>query len=221
VYSLQLNSNFFSTAACGKTVACVGWEQFVYTNQPSYYSGGGNLIIQDWLLSTGKKALKCQAGWITSGSDCYRNAPYSILVPTVPIASLQGIVLSGSATASGDSVFLTDVNFVYGMKNAQNDGLTDLSNHWTATQFNILGDSNSYRAVFNLGTTITISVEAVMSYTMTPKCSSQQSTTAESNNLSFVAAPKFGAIKQYPSILFTESNAGGGGTPSCDVLLGL
>jgi hypothetical protein len=219
VYSLQLNSNNFSTAVCGKTIHCAGWEQFVYTNQPSYYSGGGNLIIQDWLLSTGTKSLKCQAGWIASKPDCYRNAPYSILVPTVPIASLQDVALSGSATSSGDSVFLSDGFYVYGMKNAQDDGIMDLSDHWTAAQFNIIGNSSGNRAVLNQGTTITISVEAVTTYAVAPRCGNDESTTAESNNLSFVTAPLSPQNRQYPSILFTESNKSGG-APSCDALPG-
>ena len=33
-YSLQLNSNFFETVACGTLQDCVGWSQFVYENPP-------------------------------------------------------------------------------------------------------------------------------------------------------------------------------------------
>jgi hypothetical protein len=222
VYSLQLNSNNFSTAACGTRIDCAGWEQFVYTNQPKYYSGGGNLIIQDWLLATGSKALKCQAGWIASSPDCYKNAPYSILVPTVPIGRLNDVALSGSATSSGDSVFLADGFYVYGMKNAQDGTTLDLSRHWTDAQFNVIGNGGGYRAVLNKGSTITISVQAVTNYTSAPRCKGQSSTTAEENNLSFVAPPLSPQNKQYPSILFKESNAGNqSGPASCVALAGL
>jgi len=222
VYSLQLNSNNFSTAACGERIDCAGWEQFVYTNQPQYYRGGGNLIIQDWLLATGSKALKCQSGWTASKPDCYRNAPYSVLVPTVPVSQLQDVALSGSATASGDSVFLADGFYVYGMKNAQSDGIADLSEHWTGAQFNLIGNSSGNRAVLNQGATITIAVEAVTGYAVAPKCKGESSTTAEENNLSFVAPPLDAQSKQYPSILFTESNAQySPGPASCVALPGL
>jgi hypothetical protein len=33
-YTLQLNSYFFTTSACGNIPNCAGWEQFVYENPP-------------------------------------------------------------------------------------------------------------------------------------------------------------------------------------------
>jgi hypothetical protein len=106
-YSLQLNSNNFWTAVCPDQ--CMGWEQFVYTNFPNYYSNkGGLLIIQDWYLKTGNNKIKCQSGWNSSGGSCFRNAPYSIQVPSIPITDLADLSLSGSATRSGDSVFFVN-----------------------------------------------------------------------------------------------------------------
>jgi len=223
VYSIQLNSNNFSTAVCAKQIDCVGWEQFVYTNQPKDYGGGGNLIIQDWLLSTASHKIACprNAGWSRSGDDCVRNAPYAVLVPNVPIADLDQLGLSGSATPSGDSAFLAVDGYVYGMKNAQHDGITDLSQHWTGAEFNILGNGGGTRAVFNAGSTVTIGLEAITGYNTVPRCRGNAGTTAEENNLSFVAAPANPPKQQYPSIAFTESNAASGNAPSCVAVPGL
>lgn len=223
VYSLQLNSNDFSTAACGKVRYCVGWEQFVYTNQPRYYSGGGELIIQDWLLSTSSKKIKCppKQNWIASGGDCYKNAPNSVLVPTVPVTQLGDVRLAGSAGSNGDSVFFSVSGYVYGMKNAQDDGVTDLSDHWTGAEFNVLGNSNGNQAVFNAGATITVRLEAVTGYSTAASCRSNSGTTAEENNLSFIAPPSVVDKEQYPSIVFSESNAAGPpGPPSCVSIAG-
>lgn len=209
VYSLQLNSNNFSTSSCGKNKHCLGWEQFVYTNQPKYYSGGGNLIIQDWLLATSSKKLKCppKQNWMASGGDCYKNAPESVLVPTVSVSALGDVRLAGSAGSNGDSVFFSVGGYVYGMKNAQDDGVTDLSQHWTGAEFNVLGNSDGYRAVFNAGATITVRLQAVTGYSTAAACSGNSGTTAEENNLSFIAPPSTVDKEQYPSIVFSESNA--------------
>jgi hypothetical protein len=218
VYSLQLNSNFFSTAACAGMLHCAGWEQFVYTNQPGAYKGGGNLIIQDWLLSTTRKNLAgCppNAGWEKAGgSGCVQNGPHSVLVPDVPITELRALSLSGSAASTGDSAFLAVGSIVYGMKNIQGGGITDLNQHWTGAEFNIVGNGGGTRAMFNSGATITVSVEADTGSATSPTCRERSGTTGESNNLSFVAAPANPTAGPYPSIQFTESNAGGG-SPSC------
>jgi len=219
VYSLQLNSNTFSTRACAGMAHCVGWEQFVFTNQPIAYRGGGNLIIQDWLLSTTSQHLAgCppHQGWSYSGGNCVQNGPNSVATPSVPITELAELILSGSAASSGDSAFLSVGSTVYGMKNIQGDGITDLSEHWTGSEFNVVGNGGGSRAKFNKGSTITVSIEADDGSTTAPDCKANSGTTGESNNLSFIAAPATPDMRRYPSIAFTESNAGGGGNPSCD-----
>lgn len=209
VYSLQLNSNNFSTASCGKLKHCLGWEQFVYTNQPKSYSGGGSLIIQDWLLSTSSRKIKCppKQNWISSGGDCYKNGPNSVLVPTVPVTQLGDVRLAGSAGSNGDSVFLSVGQYVYGMKNAQDDGVLDLSEHWTGAEFNVVGNGGGYQAVFNAGSSITVRLQALTGYATAAACAGNSGTTGEENNLSFVAPPVKIDKEQYPSIVFSESNA--------------
>ena len=222
VYSIQLNSNTFKTAACNGQPHCRGWSQFVYTNQPNAYHGGGNLIIQNWLLEENSGTLTCPSSWSSDSSSggCLVNAPKSFKVPNVPISELSSVTLSGSASSSGDSVFLAVGTSVYGMKNAQSDSLTDLSQHWTQAEFNIVGNGGGDRAVFNTGSTITVSVEAQTGQTAAPICRANAGSTGEENNLSFVAPPQNPQQQANPSIVFTESNAGNGGTASCQALAG-
>jgi hypothetical protein len=228
-YSLQLNSNNFWTAVC-PTTQCVGWEQFVYTNFPDYYSNkGGLLIIQDWFLKTGNTGVTCPDGWTSSGGGCFRNAPFSIPVPSIPITDLADVSLSGSATRTGDSVFLVNEatggypSRAYGMKNAQGDGITDLADHWTAAEFNVFGTGNLARAIFNKGADITVRVEGITGYAVQPKCLGDSGTTGESNNMDFVEAPLSPQSDQYPSILFREMHPRKTALlpKSCDTLPGL
>jgi hypothetical protein len=221
VYSLQLNSNTFSTAACAGMAHCLGWEQFVYTNQPNAYNGGGNLIIQDWLLSSTSQRLSgCppNAGWQKSGGSCVQNGPNSVFVVNVPITELRELTLSGSASSSGDSAFLAVGSVVYGLQYIQGDGITDLSQHWTGAEFNVVGNGGGTRARFNAGSTITVRLEADTGSSSAPSCLGNSGTTGESNNLSFIAPPSNPDRRRYPSITFNESNAGGGGTPGCTAL---
>lgn len=206
-YSLQLNSNNFWTKVCPG--ACMGWEQFVYTNEPSSYSnGGGLLIIQDWYLATGSKKIKCNPGWTASSGSCYRNADVSVYVPNIPASTLNHISLAGSASTTGDSVFLADdkSGYVYGMKDAQDDRVTELAYHWTDAEFNVFGTGGGYRVLFNERSDITVSVEAVTGSSAPPKCPMNLGTTGEENNLAFDPAPSDPQLATYPSILFRESH---------------
>jgi hypothetical protein len=95
-YSLQLNTNLFSTAICsgaGTPAQCVGWQQFVYTNNGCT---SGNMqvpcaFMQYWLIGWG--STTCPAGgWIffnNSGDDeCYMSTN-AVGVPQQPIAKPQ------------------------------------------------------------------------------------------------------------------------------------
>jgi len=65
-YTLQVNSNFFSSppACSGATTpaSCQGWQQYVYSSK-----SGGSAYMQYWLLNYNKT---CPSGWNTYGSDC-------------------------------------------------------------------------------------------------------------------------------------------------------
>jgi hypothetical protein len=219
-YSLQLNANFFSTAACGKNANCVGWEQLVYLNPIEAHTTTGALITQDWLVRTtaNAKPLTCPskpAGWLTSDGDCYWSSP-TITIPTIPIAQLDEISMSLHAQSRDDSAFLVAGTTAYGMK-TQRDFM-GLSRHWTAAEFNVFGDCCASRAILNHGSTIAVRLEADDGSTAAPTCQANTGETGETNSLSLIAAPSSAPEQKYPSILFGESNAAGGGSPSCDAV---
>lgn len=218
-YTLQLNSSFFSTAACKGKPNCVGWEQFVYENPP----GGtdGELFIQDWLLPadlTGSIRCPKHAHWESVDGACVQNSKYAVAIPNLNITALSGLVETGAAAASGDSAYLSVGGTLYGLKNIQRDGITDLSTHWTGAEFNVVGNAGGSVAVFNARSTITVNLQADDGVTTAPTCEGKSGTTGESANLSFVAAPPGPAAQKYPSIEFKESNASGGGAARCDAI---
>jgi len=64
-YSLQLNSNFMTTAACNDHSGCQAWQQFIYS------SGEQPVFMQYWLIDYGPP---CPTGWMNYSPDCYTNS---------------------------------------------------------------------------------------------------------------------------------------------------
>lgn len=215
-YSLQLNSNFFDTAACGTLQDCVGWSQFVYSNPSG--SSQGTLFIQDWLVATNPSGFKnCPPGkgWENLGIGCVQNSPYGVNLPNVNVTELGKVIETGDADSKGDSIYMSVGTTEYGMKNVQGDGITDLSQHWEGAEFNILGDGGGDQANFNTGSKITVSIQADDGVKKKPTCPPNSGTTGETNNLFFVKAPAKAPKLQFPSIEFTMSSQRGG-TATCD-----
>lgn len=220
-YTLQLNSNFFATAACGTLQHCAGWEQFVFENPPG--SGKGALFIQDWLVPTtsfGFRRCPVGKGWQFAGGGCVQNSPYAVRIPNISIEDLGKFTETGRAASSGDSIYLSVGKSEYGMKNVQGDGITDLAYHWEGAEFNVIGNAGGDIAEFNKGSTITISLQTDTGLRKAPSCPANSGTTGESNNLRFIAAPANPPELQFPSIEFTMTNANGGGKPACDEVKG-
>lgn len=219
-YSLQLNSDFFSTAACGQLQNCLGWEQFVYSNPPS--PSTGSLFIQDWLVATKGSFSSCppNAGWQNVGIGCVQNSPYGVYIPNVSVKDLKKVSETGTASSGGDSIYMAVGTTEYGMQNVQSDGITDLAQHWEGAEFNIIGNAGGDEADFSGKSKITVSIQTDDGVTSAPTCPANTGTTGESNNLFFVSAPKKPAKLQYPSIEFTMSYKSGG-TPSCDTVGGM
>ena len=220
-YSLQLNSNFFETVACGTLQDCVGWSQFVYENPPG--SSQGTLFIQDWLVATnpsGFSSCPPDKGWENLGIGCVQNSPYGVNLPNVNVTDLGSVIETGEADSSGDSIYMAVGTREYGMKNVQGDGITDLSQHWEGAEFNILGDGGGDQASFNSGTKITVSIQTDDDVKKKPTCPANSGTTAETNNLFFVRAPSKAPKLQYPSIEFTMSSKEGG-KATCDTERGM
>jgi hypothetical protein len=90
-YSLQLNTNQFSTSSCNST-ACLGFQQFIY-------STSGGLFMQLWLLGFGPN---CPAGFGHFGhqNDCATNSD-AVTVPVQRLANLGQLSLTGTAVSGG------------------------------------------------------------------------------------------------------------------------
>lgn len=226
-YSLQLNTQYFATAACGAIKHCWGWVQFVYRNAPR--DRRANLEIWDWLVSSNAKPLSgCPPnfGWqsssSSSGGDCWQTSPV-IEVPNQPITKLAEVSLTGAASSTGDSIELAVDDTLYAVQNAQDDGVVDLSKYWNFAEFNVFGYSTAgskpSSAKFNTGSSVTVSVEVDDGKKAAPQCMGGYSTTFEVNNLSLGAAPSNPPALEHPSILFSESNPVSG-TRGCETIAG-
>jgi hypothetical protein len=213
-YSIQLNSNYFQTAACVTLPNCQGWSQFVYVNPRHGHTG--RLFIQNWLFTfTGYFNACPTKGWIFLGYACVKNSREALDIPNIDISQLGSVTLTGAASPSGDSVHMTIGTIAYGMKKAQSDGITDLSQNWQGAEFNVFGGGGGDQANINPGSTITVSIQVDDGISTAPICAAHSGTTGETNNLNLVAAPASPNQYQYPSIEFTETSQAST-TATCD-----
>jgi hypothetical protein len=211
-YSLQLNTNHFSTAACGGESGCVGWQQYVYQNNAG--NSTGLLFMQYWLLNY---PSNCPAGYTyypgaaDTLAGCYMNSA-AVDVPLQAIANLGLLTLSGYAASGGaDEAQLYANGSLYSTSGL--DGVLDLAvgDAWTSAEFNVVGLDNATEATFSSGTSLVVNtvISNGQSTTPIPNCLSNGGTTAETNNLSLAPvccpypASTYGS--PYPYIYFQEA----------------
>jgi hypothetical protein len=208
-FTLQLNSNFFTTSLCNGVAGCYGWVQFVFTNNTAPQYCGSCLSIWYWLYSSLGTTLTCPAGWTQDGADCYLTPPAASVTP-VTTADLGGLILTGEAAGGTDTVILAPGS---GLIATGQDSTLNLEQVWSKAEFNVFGDGNSSRADFGTGTTIVVETSVEDGTTNPPSCA-QSSFTGETNNLNLanttasttlVCCPYGGAT---PNIQFMETNAG-------------
>ena len=192
VYSIQLNSNFMSTAACNGISGCLAWEQFVYS------SGEQAAFMQYWLINYGT----CPSGWNTYSPDCYKNSA-AVSVPQVAISQLKNLKLSGTAVSNGsDTLVFTTATEAY--STTGKDSVVDLATDWHESEFNIIGDGGGSEASFNKGASITVKLAVTDGSTAAPTCASDAGTTGETNNLTLKSCTA--SSGSTPSISFVESD---------------
>ncbi len=201
-FSLQLNTNFFSTASCaGASVPanCQGWEQFIYS------STFNSVFIQYWMISY---ANPCPAGWNTFAPHCWRNSTNSATPPAQTIAVLSGMKVDGAvAGVNGnpdDTVTVTIGANLY--SSAGDNRFPDLTNGWRISEFNVIGDGNSSEATFNAASTIVVRTAVNSGMGAIPPTCDQVGFTGETNNLTLMTAPAVINDVAWPSIVFTETN---------------
>jgi hypothetical protein len=205
-YSLQLNSEFFTTSVCdGAAVpsACQGWQQFLYTSSPS------ETFMQYWLLDWG---TTCPSGWYTYSSDCYKNSSATD-VAAPELANWAYLELVGGSTSSTD-----EVTFYPGAGDVSatgEDSVLNLEDVWNQAEFNVFGNGSGSEVTFNSGATFAVETSLVNGTTTKPACEST-GFTGETNNLSLVGSccPYAGSTYVSPNIQFLESS-NSAATESC------
>lgn len=209
-YTLQLNTNFFSSTACSGAAdptVCQGWEQFVFANDGT----SAFAFIQYWLL---RHNNPCPAGWnqfsFTGSGDiyCWRNSTNSVGVPNQPITNLGSLSLSGSVSATGDSISFSDGTSVFA---ATGDNSVNAAAGWNIAEFNVFGyggnSDGGGGATFNDGASAIPRTRIFYGGTAPPLCTAV-GFTGETNNLSF--GPTAPAVAPPgPAVSFQESTAGG------------
>jgi hypothetical protein len=238
-YTLQLNTNSFSTETCagsvpiqGTDVPCQGAQQFAY-DSPS-----GQGYVQYWLINYGPPGTMCPKprsarcaegpaqsdGWCpivvplqagVSSGWCVVNSMNGGSVGSQPITSLSQMRVTGTVAgvngAANDEVAVTVGDTVTPVSG--NNYFHDLGSGWQEAEFNVFGDANSDQAVFNAGSTVVVRTSVTSGTTSAP-IPQLQTFTNESNNLNLAnpACPIGGAS---PAILFTESNVGATSICAC------
>ena len=209
IFSLQVNSNRFSSPVCagpGISSQCQGWEQFVYNDSPQE----NNLFMQYWLLHYG---AKCPQDWDTDTSttpnSCYTNSeekpwPGERLTPS----DLTGVTLEGSANANGqDAVVMTTDSGQAGAVGA--GSVLGLGSGWKGAEFAVVGDAEGSQAIFSEKTTLTAQLVLNSNSTTAPTCVTEggQFTgwTAETNNLNLEATPVLSS-QSAPTIASRQTN---------------
>jgi hypothetical protein len=216
-YTLQLNTNFFASNVCAGSPnpGCQGWQQFVFENTGT----SGRAYIQYWLI---RYNAACPAGqnWnqfsFTGSTDIYcwkNNSGGAVAAPNQPIANLGQLSLSGTVSATGDSVTVASGGSVF---TRTGDNAVNAAAGWQIAEFNIFGDGGNSAgggiASFNSGASVVTRTEIIYGGRATPNCVAT-GFTAETNNLSFgPTAPT--ATQPGPAVIFEESIAGGA-TSNC------
>jgi hypothetical protein len=192
-YSLQLNSNFMTTAACHHHSSCLSWEQFVYASDYE------TAFMQYWLIDYGDT---CPNGWTSNSGSCYKNSA-AVSAPSEPISELAHLKISGNAVLNKrDTLTFTTATEAY--STTGNDTVVDLATAWQASEFNIFGDGDGSSAVFNKGSVVRVRISLTDGSTTAPTCAVNSGTTAETNNLKLRTCATGSATM--PWISFTESN---------------
>jgi hypothetical protein len=202
LFSLQLNSNYVKTSVCTSALGpkCRGWVQFVYDNDSQ------SPYVQYWLLNYDLTAFTaaCPGLWELNGGYCVQTAQTTMA--TFPTQAKATDLHDMSVTGSGAGA---TVYWSGSMLAAPDSGtIPDLASNWSDAEFNVFGDGGSGQAVFSGPTSVTVRTAVDTGTNIAPDCI-VASYTGETNNLNLVSTPTIEPKKQYPSIIFIESDATG------------
>jgi len=203
-YTLQLNSNFFSSPECPQSMpSCQGWQQAVYAANGT---DPGYLIIQYWLINYNSDGTTCPSGWINFQNSCYVNASQQPSVDPVNTADLSEMKLTMTATAGGnDQVILRIGNRLHSATVTSPDNMVSLSQGWTQAEFNIFGNCCGYEAEFNSGSSMEVKLEISQYSGGTLSCQ-KAGYTGETNSLNLLDDCQQVPHQSPPAFTFTQNN---------------
>jgi hypothetical protein len=212
-YSLQLNSNTFSSPLCamaGTPAQCMGWQQFVFSNL-GCTSGNTQVpctFVQYWLLGWG--STTCPSGFMffMNGNDdeCYTNSSI-LLTPQQTIANLGNLSVTGMAVSGGlDTHIFSSGSTLYMVQNS--DSQLSLAGGWTSVEYNIVGDGDGTGSTFNSGSSVVVRIKVDNGGTSAPSCVSGSfgGYTAEFNNLYLQPASGTPRSSTQPAIVWTQTS---------------
>jgi hypothetical protein len=204
-YSLQINTNYFSTPLCAHAPMknCMGWQQFVFSNDPG--SPPASLFVEYFLLGYG---TPCPQGWIQDGNDCTMYSTGTTF-PAQNIQSLVNLVLTASVASNGNDTILvgTDSDDISAVSS---DSILTLAGNWTIAEFNVFGDLTYHTAVFDPGTSLVVRVttDIVKNGSQVVPVPDLIGFTGEMNNLNLIK-PACGLGYPFYAVSFKESNVAG------------
>jgi hypothetical protein len=212
-YSLQINSQ--TGFSC--TVPTVGgtwtdcWEQFIFDNQGTTQ---GYLYIQYWLIGYLNSNAACPStSWSTYGTSCFVNdsgALTGAITPTnTHLAALSYTAEADYSNSGNDYSSICNGSGSCWSQTAS-DTYLQLYQHWSASEFNILGYIGGSQAQFSPSTGVTLKPEQALESsggsTLTPTTPCPNTGyTGETNNLNLQSGSC--SVSGPSSILqFTEYN---------------
>jgi hypothetical protein len=229
-FSLQMNTNRFvanTVAAQVNNQPSSGWQQFVASFDPFSLLNPINLapsacILISYQVSNANGCPSSQlmgATWTQVGDrGCYLESP-SLSVPMSNISDLDNMLLEASINQNGlDAVVLFAGTPRQVFAVAVPTNFLGLNGFWSQAEFNVFGLGDASQAVFNEGTTMTVTNTLVAAGGapisascvgptapggMGPSATGGPGTTGETNNLD-LGCPCFA---EGAGIFFTESNA--------------
>jgi hypothetical protein len=200
-YTLQLNTNEFTTPLCGGNALCRGWMQFIFANN----GAGGEVYIKYWLRSYG---VACPAGWISALFDSCHKKSVPLATPNMPLTTgtMSSYRLLGRVSGSHDFIKFTGPGGYETSTSVARELV--IGSQWLEVEFNVFGYADGSTAKFNVGAEFDTRTEIEYGGDKKPKCTFTGFTN-EANDLSFVG-PKPPETGSRPALIFKQKKLAAG-----------
>ncbi len=169
LYSLQVNTNHWSTTTSYTSGTVTAWQQFVFQNFGSGTNEGSlfmEYVLIDYYTVHGSCPSSSPTGvtsWtpytVGSETSCYAASSSPTTTSTELPTHLGSVLLEGITGQNGNDIskmcdFSTDTCWT----NTVTDFMNLASSNWTYSEFNVFGIAGGSRAEFNTGTYMYVEV---------------------------------------------------------------